>query len=280
MRALAALLVVSTAFASADAQLAPVVTGPSVSQSQRPGTGPGWRGYSRGSYSRSTAPARPSYSQPAHRTPSQYQRSTWRPRATHYSNRGYGQSQISQPAPTAGTIQTPPGVPTPFGNPQVGGQPQSQQPAVSQPAFGAGFGTPYVDKVRQAAAEQTEQPLTPEEQQAKDRKVREEQWRQFQIQEAQRQAYFQRYGDPASQRFWRDIYSYNRSTYNQNMNGYTFYGQNRAGQNMYGYSNHNQSRGGQVYSQPGFHNQSRFNQGPPIYNFHNIIVPGAGHWRY
>lgn len=121
--------------------------------------------------------------------------------------------------------------------------------------------------------------MTEQEKQEQARKVREEQWRQFQIQEAQRHAYYQRYGDPVTQRFWRDIYSYNRSFHNQTMHGYSFHGQNTIGQNMQGYSNYNQSWAGQSYSQPSFHLQSRFNQSPPIYNFHNIIVPGAGNWR-
>lgn len=162
------------------------------------------------------------------------------------------------------TIQTP-GIPAPIRNPQVGDQTQVQRP---------------VDKARQATADQPQQELTEDEKQEQARKARQEQWRQFQIQEAQRQAYYQRYGDPATRRFWQDIYSYNRSFHNQNMHGYSFHGQNTTGQNMYGYSNYNQSWAGQSYSQPSFHLQSRFNQSPPIYNFHNIIVPGAGNWRY
>ena len=144
MRAFVALLIVITVVASAEAQ-APVVTGPSVSQGQAGTAGPAWRGYSRGTYSRSAAPTRPSYSQPARRVPSQYQRSTWRPRATYYSKRGYGQQPIPAPA-----IPTAPGVPTQFGYSRAGGQPQVRQPVANQPPLAAS--TPNLDKVRQASA--------------------------------------------------------------------------------------------------------------------------------
>jgi hypothetical protein len=87
------------------------------------------------------------------------------------------------------------------------------------------------------------------------------------------------YGSPAAQQFWQDIYGHNRSNYNQSQHGYTYQGQSRTGQNQYGYSTFNQSRSGQAFSHPGFHTQSRFNQSQPIYSFHNIVVPQAGHWR-
>lgn len=214
---------------------------------------------------------------------SQYRRSKWRPRATYYSNRG--DNAYTRPGNPA--AQSPDTISIPSA-PQRPGIPRGRYQAQQQRAGRlpvTGFGTSSPDPLRQQARPQnpeetsqpSEQTQTPEQQAERDRKAREEQWRQLQIQEAQRQAYIQRFGDPASQRFWRDIYSYNRSTHNQNRHGFTFHGQSRAGQNMYGYSTHNQSRHGQSYS-PSFHNQNRFNQGPPIYNFHNIIVPRASIW--
>lgn len=270
MREFTTLLIVLSAVATAEAQ--PVGATPVFSRqpdSRDPGSDP-----SQGSYSRSMRTPRGTYPVPtsrpsvaARRPRPVYPRAVY-PQAV-YQPPQYRPSQYSNPEtsmPTA-AVQTSPGVPSPTGIPQ---------PSTSQPPFGAGFGTPFSQQVQPASGQPTDQNSDPDDAQ---RRVREEEWRQFQLQEAQRLAYFQRYGDAASQRFWQEIYTYNRSFYNQNQYGYSFQGQNRFGQNQYGYSTWNQALGNQAYAQPSFHNQSRFNQGPPIYSFHNIIVPGVGGWQ-
>jgi len=262
MRVSATLLIVAAAFTSASAQpnaAGPASPGPTAVTPVIVPVSPQLRqipqGYSRGTYSRGT------YSRPTRPSRGTYSRSTWKPQAT-YSRSGAPQagnlrsnSSIVVPAdtdaPASPTPTSPAGPPadtrTPAGA-QNGAPPNSQQ----------------TGRVNRTAEQQ--------------RIIQEEQWRQYQIQEAQRLADIQRYGDAASQKFWQDIYRYNRSTFNQSRHGYSDYGQSRIGQNYWGYSTYGQSRAGQSFSHPSFYNQSRFNQSPPIYSFHNIIVPGAGHW--
>ncbi|MFP6763428.1 MAG: hypothetical protein VB858_07415, partial [Planctomycetaceae bacterium] len=226
MRASATLLIVSTAFTSSSAQSGPAVpvfSGPTavtpVVVPVLPPAQQAPRGYSRATYSRPSRPSRGTYS-----------RSTWGPQGT-YSRSAYPQTGNSRagnyaPAPPNAPVSNPPAVSVP-----------SRSPVGHTPG-GTAFGTPYSRQVRQTdavtgpAAEQQ-------------RKIREEQWRQYQIQEAQRQADFQKSGDTATQRFWQDIYLYNRSTYNQNRHGYSNYGQSRIGQNHRGSSSYGQTRAGQ-----------------------------------
>ncbi len=86
--------------------------------------------------------------------------------------------------------------------------------------------------------------------------------------------------DPATERFFRNLYGHRRSTFNQSQQGYTLQGLSTANQNTYGYSRYGQTIYGQSYSRPGFHNQSTFNQNQYNYSLHNIIVPGSYRWQY
>jgi hypothetical protein len=74
--------------------------------------------------------------------------------------------------------------------------------------------------------------------------------------------------DPATERFFRNLYGHRRSTFNQSQ------------QNTYGYSQYGQTRYGQSYSNPGFQNQSTYNQSQHNYSLHNVVVPGSNFWRY
>jgi|GEM_PF-3220020 hypothetical protein len=86
--------------------------------------------------------------------------------------------------------------------------------------------------------------------------------------------------DPATERFFRNLYGHRRSTFNQSQQGYTLQGLSRANQNTYGYSQYGQTRYGQSYSNPGFQNQSTYNQSQHNYSLHNVVVPGSNFWRY
>jgi len=86
--------------------------------------------------------------------------------------------------------------------------------------------------------------------------------------------------DPATERFFRNLYGHRRSTFNQSQQGYTLQGLSRANQNTYGYSQYGQTRYGQSYSRPGFHNRSTYNQSQHNYSLHNVVVPGSHVWQY
>lgn len=295
MRALTTLLISLSAVATATGQSNGSSQGygqqyaqPSVQQSQQAP-----RSYYSGStYSQSSYPPQATYSRSAY--PPGYA-----PANSYYAypqqdNYQYGHKSHHGNSYGHGNVY--------YANPHNSVNPQSiaSQPQVQQPQFGAGFGTTFTDRVRQQANPQIvvgtpQQPplgagfgptYTDQVQRAAqvnahlqheiDQRRNLELWKQYQVQQ---QAYFHRYGPPAAQQFWQDIYGYNRSTHNQSQSGYSFQGQSQTGQNQNGYSNFNQSRSGQAYSNPGSHVQSRFNQSQPNYSFHNIVVPHAGHWH-
>lgn len=168
--------------------------------------------YSGGSYSRSTYPPRATYSRSAY--PPGY--------APAYSYHAYPQQSYSYGQnPNYGHNYGQASGYHSYPQQQVNPQAIASQPQVQQPQFGAGFGTTFTDRVRQQANPQTVNPQvvagTPQQpqfgagfgstftdqvqqsaqqnarrQQAADQRKNEERWRQYQIQQSQQQAYFQR----------------------------------------------------------------------------------------
>lgn len=85
----------------------------------------------------------------------------------------------------------------------------------------------------------------------------------------------------ATERYFRQLFGPNRTTFRQSQFGYTRQGLSQANQTQFGFSRHGQSTYGQSYSNPGYQGQSTFNQSMPNYSLHNIQqAPGGLRWRY
>jgi hypothetical protein len=178
-----------------------------------------------------------------------------------YAQPNYNQAYYGQGYPSAGYGH---GYPVPTGypsqNPAIAGQPVYGQPVYAQP----GQPTPQQSQPNQGQPQQNpnaHNQLTP-------------------VQQAARQAATNVAPNgvpvlsPAASRFFQNLQGPNRTTFNQNRQNYSYYGQTRPSNQIPNTTWQSGSRYGQTYSNRSTHNQSRANQSGFNNRLRNLTSPG------